>query len=50
MCGPQYEQEYKTDYKTQVRLAIYYSYQKNKKDGETEKEYFKRVNKENKNV
>lgn len=43
MCGPQYDTEFRNDYRTQVRLDRYYSYQKNKKDGETEKEYFKRI-------
>lgn len=46
MCSPPYDGKtpnIKSAYKINISLDRYYSYQKNKKDGETEKEYFKRV-------
>lgn len=50
MCGPPYDREFGVPnldhpYKIQVRLDRKYSYLKNHKKGETEKEYFKRIGK-----
>ncbi len=45
MCGPpneEYRKNYNT-YEVQVRLDRYYSYQLNHKSGETEEEYYKRL-------
>ena len=55
MCGPPYDREHgvpniNNEYTIKCRLNKLHDYRVNGRGGETEKEYFKRINKENKNV
>ena len=48
MCGPAYEIPSNNSYRVALNLERYYDYQKNHRQGETEKEFLKRRKNENK--